>query len=366
METHTDRLAQELVEHIITLLHNSPLDLLSCALVSRRWADPAQSHIFRRISFGGAQLDNERLWDRLREALTISPHLIRHIRQLDVYGLQLSMDTFTAICSFPFTHLDGISFLHIRLGQSCVIGLQRVLSLPSLRRVRINFHFAEPAPFFQIWDRCAPGLRHLELLLQHPPDISFESRSPHDFPSTVRLESLRITGPSEIQWLMHGLHPFDFSYLRFLSIYGYMEILQSPKFVPALQTIETLDFLIDEGLTIDLSPFPSLTLIHMSVYSGKSWPSMFLAFSTIVPSNRISKIIINITGNENSLTQNNLAQLDSQLSELPMQHPPVVEFEMGLVEYERIIAGLPRSRSKNMLRRADYERHWFRGITGVV
>lgn len=81
---------------------------------------------------------------------------------------------------------------------------------------------------------------------------------------------------------------------------------------------------------------------------------MFVTLSTIVSSNRILKIVI--AGNLDGLTQTTLAQLDSRLTELPMQQPPVVEFEMGEemgeghVEYDHIVAGLPLSRSKDMVR----------------
>ncbi|KAJ7082802.1 hypothetical protein C8R44DRAFT_894713 [Mycena epipterygia] len=76
---------------------------------------------------------NERLWKRLRAALQVSPHLIRHVRRLEILGL--STPTLAAICNFQFTHLDGASFRLVLNPSSCTLYMQRLFGWPTLRRV---------------------------------------------------------------------------------------------------------------------------------------------------------------------------------------------------------------------------------------
>ncbi|KAJ7105233.1 hypothetical protein C8R44DRAFT_745949 [Mycena epipterygia] len=64
----TSHLAQELVDHIISFLHDSPTDWPACALVSHSC-----------IRFVSAHSANERRWARFQETTHTSLHLIQHI-----------------------------------------------------------------------------------------------------------------------------------------------------------------------------------------------------------------------------------------------------------------------------------------------
>lgn len=243
--THRQQLAQELVEYIITFLHNFPPELLTCALVSRSWVYRAQSHIFSLISFVATESKNEQLWERLRVTFQISPHLIRHVRHLEINNQKLSTPTFAAICNFLFTHWDGVSFARLIWNPSCAFDLQQLLSLPTLRRVLVAFCFTNPTSVLQMWDRCSPGMRHLELRVNSYQAGNFQpSHSTHHLPSLVRLESFRIIKFSDVDWLIHTLQPFDLSQLRCLSMPPDAKVLHSPNFVCAIATIETLDLVL--------------------------------------------------------------------------------------------------------------------------
>ncbi|KAJ7132472.1 hypothetical protein C8R44DRAFT_871424 [Mycena epipterygia] len=155
---------------------------------------------------------------------------------------------------------------------------------------------------------------------------------------------------------MHTLQPLDLSGLPFLTMFPHAEVLHSRKFVSAIRTVETLDLVL--RATVDLSSFPSLKLLRISVSSFEarsSWQSIISTLATIPPSNHILKIIIVTNGYDP--TPDDLAQLDSRLSQL---HPPVVEFEMALRDNTRIMVDFPRSSSKNMVQRADPSPKWFR------
>ncbi|KAJ7144164.1 hypothetical protein C8R44DRAFT_973811 [Mycena epipterygia] len=347
MEPPTSELAQELVELIVSFLHNSPTDLSACALVSRSWVYAAQSLIFRRISFmPGIESTDEglQLLSRFKEVSDASPHLIRHVHRLDVDANRLSIEIFLAICNFPFPHLDSAALSCNVLPHLCTLALQNFLSLPTLTHLRINCYATDPSAFAPIWDRCSPSLRHLELAYQ--PESNGGFGSSHHLPPSIRLESLCITTT-------------DVS----LSIWTKTGLLHSPQFAPALQTIETLDFLAAfDGPIVDISLFPRLTLLCITVYYAQAWPWMLDTLSTIVPSDRTLKIVI--AGQLSSVPSRYLESFDSHLSGLPLSH--IIEVRTGRGIYARMIPNLPRLSEKNMLRRADSSPKWFRSLTGML
>ncbi|KAJ6567942.1 hypothetical protein DFH09DRAFT_1313939 [Mycena vulgaris] len=72
---------QELLDHIIDLLHENPVVLQACALVSRAYVYVAQSHIFKAISLGRLGPETSRfaaatLWPPPRDPHP--PHLPLH------------------------------------------------------------------------------------------------------------------------------------------------------------------------------------------------------------------------------------------------------------------------------------------------
>ncbi|KAJ7088285.1 hypothetical protein C8R44DRAFT_751861 [Mycena epipterygia] len=327
MEEPTSQLAQELVDHIITFLHDSPADWPACALVSRSWVHTAQSHIFRQICFVSAQSTNEDRWARFQQISHISPHLIHHVRQLHVADSAVSSETFLAICNFPFARLDGASVQLGTVTPSFTLAVQKLFSLPTLRRV-------------QIWDECSRSLEHLELScsLGEAEGFHFAQQSS----LAIRLESLaiRTVDIDVLEWLTPTHCPLDFSGLRALSLCKYTDLLGSETFAPALQTIETLD-LTSEYVkpTIDLSSFPNLTLLRIFL-SFVSWP-------------RITRIVF--AGSFLGITSD---ELDLQLSGLPIS--PRLEFELSPAIYARTIPKFPLLSSRNMLHRANEDPEWFR------
>ncbi|KAJ7803775.1 hypothetical protein B0H14DRAFT_2886982 [Mycena olivaceomarginata] len=141
----------ELVEPCLSHL-NSPGDLKSCALVCRLWVDTAQSYLFRAPKVIYSKPRNT--WDHLLDALTSSSstHLVPHIRTLHI-RTQVTQETLSAICAFPFTRVTSIAFAYSSvLPASAVPALQALLALPTLQRVKLQCTFSSPAHFTRLWD----------------------------------------------------------------------------------------------------------------------------------------------------------------------------------------------------------------------
>ncbi|KAJ7116906.1 hypothetical protein C8R44DRAFT_791639 [Mycena epipterygia] len=355
-----DQVTQELVDHIIGFLHDSPRDWPACALVSRSWVYAAQAHIFRRVSLKIEESTDEHLGNRFLATLEKSPHLIRHVRQLQVMRAgrlsTRSTDPFPAICHFPFTHLDRVDVTLSLSEASCILGLQQLLSLPTIRRAKIACHFVDPSHFAQIWDRCSPRLAHLAIFYSQSPKDFPPSQSP---PSYIRLQSLdfgeMMASAGLRDWLTHPLCPFDFSRIKHLAVATSTELIVSYKLEPGLKTIETLDVHIERiRPPLNLSLLPRLALLR---FHGcwQAWPWVYTTLSTITSRSRIIKIIF--VGGFHGTTPE---EFDLFISNLPIS--PIVELQMAT---NAITPNLPRLTSANLLRRVKYDQYFFQRITGM-
>ncbi|KAJ6613993.1 hypothetical protein B0H10DRAFT_2436192 [Mycena sp. CBHHK59/15] len=322
---------QELVDHCITLLAEGDISILhrtralvSCALVARSWVDAAQAHLFRAPHRVTADLwdswDTRRPLLRLYRTLDTSPHLIRHVRDLN---MSLTVDcitrnaTFFEFCHLPFLHLESASiFLRRRLGHEFSMALQQLFSLPTLVYIKLDIWMENVSTFSDMWKRCSPTIRHLDLTT----DIDL-SRTPDPDLDHVQL----------YPW---ALYPFDLSHLKALSIRDDMGVPWERFHV---QTVQVLDVnaTTEEGV-VDLSLFPNLS--HLRITPIESVPPMVLeTLCTITPSHHIQTIMIDL-GYEVHCVEDDVdlgdettcAPLDSKLCSLPMHLPPAVEFEVRL------------------------------------
>ncbi|KAJ7124192.1 hypothetical protein C8R44DRAFT_980594 [Mycena epipterygia] len=324
-------IAQELVDHIISFLHDSPADWPACALVCRPWVHCAQSHIFKHIRFISGHSADERRWDRVQQTFYASPHLIRHVRLLDISNHEVSTKTFLAICNFPFTHLEGASVQLDFPNPSSTLAVQQLLSLSTLRRMQIICGRDLP-DLWQIWDRCSHSLRHLDL--GYHPTSSPDFRPAKHSSSSIRLESLKLRVEPSV--------PLP------LSVHTATEFLGSKTFAPTLQTIQILDL---TKPPLDMSSFPSFILLRIFVLP-KSFPWVSATLSTFMASARIPKIILLGNYYDNIPAH----QIDSTLFGVPGS--PIVEFER-FTPHREITEDLPLLRSKDLLRRTHYDGDWF-------
>jgi hypothetical protein len=136
---------QELVDHCIALVADDFIarqtpSLLACARIARSWVETAQSLLFRAPHV--AKVD---LWDPLRGSaralaklnhiLETSPHLLRHVRDIDTVDSEnvVTLKTFIKFCDFPFTHVETVSiFVTHDLGSGYSEGIGQLFRLATL------------------------------------------------------------------------------------------------------------------------------------------------------------------------------------------------------------------------------------------
>jgi hypothetical protein len=220
MKTYTVDLAPELLDLIVGNLHHFPTGLKSCALISQAWVYSAQSHLFSNLylqHFKETQL--EQLLDKVHATLHASPHLLRHVRSLDMLAPLTLSDPFIAICRLGFTllHTAVITFDTTKWSQS-VLGVQELLSLTTLRDVSMKFQFRGPEDFLPIWERCSAGIEHLALTCSTATPSLFPPLPPHSSPQS-RLVYMEVEADREVlDWLADPMSPFNFSELKALSM----------------------------------------------------------------------------------------------------------------------------------------------------
>ncbi|KAJ7697202.1 hypothetical protein B0H17DRAFT_1197601 [Mycena rosella] len=347
----------ELLQEFVALIGDSTSDLTACALVSRAWVYTSQAHFFREVSFiSPFMAENERAWSRLREILDHSPHLIRHIRRLRVDADLLSLDTFSAICNFPFALVDYVFVRKaLDLSLEAAIAMQSLCRLPTLRHVGMVLNFTQPATFLRIWDGCSPSMRHLELYCTnngvHHPFIPAPRQS---FP-LVALESLKITPvPGLCDWLTNPLSPFDFSRLQVLGIYPRTRVLLVKGLAPTRRTREVPVFLHeDRPMSINLSLFPQLEALYIAIPSVNAQQIALDTLATIPPLSHIHRVVIHSSFLDRAVCE----QIDSKFSDIPRLSLESVDLEMdtiwGDLKTDNLSEYFPRLSSRNLLRRID-------------
>ncbi|KAJ7448521.1 hypothetical protein FB451DRAFT_1567222 [Mycena latifolia] len=353
---------QELIEHCIAFLPDSPSNLRACALVSRSWVYGAQSRIFRDIDFtSGQKNEADATWSRLHQTLDGSPHLIHHVRRLHITSGVLSDVALSTVCSFPFTQLVYAEILYpVRMPGSVQTAIEELLSRPTLRRLRIEANFPE---FSQIWGRCSPSIRHMELSCFRSSRLDVDPIPPRRFPHTP-LESLRLGSCSLIDdRLLHDMCPLDMSHLKALSL-SHMNggVLRWPKFTSALGTIEVLDLgFAAYGNVIDLSALTSLTIIRLRV-PASGWKLVLDTLSTITAPKCIRRIVFHTCFMERI----GCGRLDTILDSLPMHTLFTLDLEMDSIgaawpakQY------FPQLTSRKMVRIVPHERNWFENFVGL-
>ncbi|KAF7352783.1 hypothetical protein MVEN_01245000 [Mycena venus] len=346
-------LPQELVDEWLFCL-SDPIDFRACALVCRSWSGTALRLLYKAVAVTGVTRRYIRLWNTLRT----SPHLVSHIHSLVLHrGPKLKIEAFEKVCNFPFTHLENVSITHDRrtfMTLPSAFALQRLFSLPTLRRMALECNFRQWAAFLPIWIACSSTIRHLELRCVNYNPTFLPPAQKHSSPLIV-LESLRLGYLNFVDgWLQHHLCPFDFSRLSVLAIDVHSSVVSWPQIAPALQTIEALEFAshMEDQRPIDLSLFPNLQFLHISVYISCTTLAL-AALSTITSSSRVREIIFSIRPPR----ANACAQLDSEVAGLPLQHAFTVGLEMGAEVYARWAPHFSRLNSRNLLCRTDYD--WF-------
>ncbi|KAJ7021208.1 hypothetical protein C8F04DRAFT_1314949 [Mycena alexandri] len=384
----------ELVEHCIGLLAENlygshrRLALMSCALVARSWVNAAQSALLRAPHITNHLLLDEDRSERLlvlfHETLHNFPHLTHHVRDLSldvIVDCLITQTTLDNICALPFIHLESVS-LFLRKDLDYESALQQLFSHPTLLRIKLDTPVSNLLFFAEIWNRCSPKIRHLELFAR------FNLWHPHwrrDDPTCsvpIQLESLQMVFERDegLAYLRDAdvypwaIYPFDLSHLKALSIRDQKGV-PLERFVKTIRVLDVYDTAGEQA--IDLSTFPNLSVLRISLNESIS-PMMLSTLSTVASSS-IRTIIIDlnfydgIQGYRRSLRKSEYPALDSILSTLPMPNPPTIEFEVtvdGNSTHETVMKSFPALKARNLLRlvrrREDVSDTWWKDFVDSV
>ncbi|KAJ6456280.1 hypothetical protein C8R47DRAFT_1227921 [Mycena vitilis] len=139
---------QEMWDYIIDHLQHSKQDLRSCSLACRTFVPRTQSHLFRSISiFQKGSRDAESLARELGSIIAGSPHLLAHMRRLDLGDCKQAV--VAHLCQLPWSRLEDLSLMYRKfsgliddtdLGQ-----LYYLVSVPSLRQLTLRGDWAVEA-----------------------------------------------------------------------------------------------------------------------------------------------------------------------------------------------------------------------------
>ncbi|KAJ7500803.1 hypothetical protein B0H11DRAFT_767380 [Mycena galericulata] len=358
---------QELVDRCIGFLRESAPDLTACALVARSWVYPAQSHLFEEaVPWDYQEIKHLRQWKALLEILQTYPHLIRHIRRLHISGGLMNRQAFSDLSLLPFTHVDEITFIRFRLSNDSAAGMERLLSMPTLRRVDMHCDIMRFEAFRQIWLRCSPKIEAVVFYCWAGSPHTFDP-PPNHCAAPIELKSLTIRHACQslVQWLQHDTCLFAFSQLKALSLsVSPSNFHRSPRFAPVFPQIEALN--LDIGYltkSADLSLFPNLKILSVTSPHAP-WSATIDIFSTLPASNGLRNIALCGLFVE-ARDQDSSSKLDLILSRLLIHPCAIVELQpfdnrLNPAPY------FPELASRNILHITGYDYDWFRNQVAML
>ncbi|KAJ6555422.1 hypothetical protein DFH09DRAFT_1318209 [Mycena vulgaris] len=267
---------QELLDHTIDYLSDSPCDLISCALVAKSWVYRARRHIYRSLDLTPDDQSGcneiEIKFHRLSHTLQMAPHLVSLIRGISV---PLNSGVLADLAGVPFTHLAELrlectSYPWAAAAQPATVApLQILLRLPSLRRAHL-WGYLEPISILDdYFEGCSRDIQHLHLALDnleaYPGACAVVNDSPCPPRPMIPLAHLSI--PRELETWMRGLRcPFDFTQLTSLELRATDWAPMQGTLAPCLPQLELLGLTsFSQDSDIDLRALPALKRLNVSL-----------------------------------------------------------------------------------------------------
>ncbi|KAK6995834.1 hypothetical protein R3P38DRAFT_3371587 [Favolaschia claudopus] len=317
---------QELVDLAICFLDDSPRDLATCSVVARSWVHAAQASLFRAPHITNPLLrvftHNDGVVLQLYNTLVASPHLIGHVRDLELQQ-GLSRATIEKISSLPFTRLENLSLNVLKLTYWDP-QVKPLLGLHSLRYLRLSTpglvscaHLlaGHPSSIRHLHLRCAPWEGDAV-------SVGFPV-----FPIRLRSFYLRVhieQHPDEPQSLDSNTHPFDLTELKAFGVFDARSIRWESIPARTKESLEVLQVGLTDTKEVDLSQFPQLTTVRLMLRKN-TISGCRNTLATISPTHRIQTILLWIA-NWNLIDEKEYAEnLDQILSSLVPA--PIVKFE---------------------------------------
>lgn len=242
----------ELIDKVISNLHDSTRAMRCCALVSKQWLAITRHHLFRTIRF------DHRHWRtlygsicRFQSVLEINRELPSFIREVVInWSLSFVTSLFKTLDLTCMTRLETISlqFISFQVGSDTMLSFQAIFDLPSLKNLTlISSIFKDIEQFALFFDKCRPNIEalsfhDLSLILAKELDSSMRC-FPLGSRSRVKLKSLAfVRGPLDhlIPWFLHPQCPIALDDLDQLKYHHRLPMLAELLQVvgPSLKSLE--------------------------------------------------------------------------------------------------------------------------------
>ncbi|KAK7024775.1 hypothetical protein R3P38DRAFT_2951150 [Favolaschia claudopus] len=337
----------------------SSRDLLSCSLVARSWVNAAQSNLLRVPMDATPERSLLLRAPGLCRALKKFPHLLRHIRELDLesYDASLAPEVIEQLSHLAFTHLKSI---YIRVhGESSPEALHRLVHLPRLRYLGLRAvldgsYDLALTMLVQALRHSSPSVEHLDLHVVDFPNkpIGDEVAAP------ILLKSARLVwGPEREHYptRISSVYPFNISELKALcTVAG--------TFVPwhtiPKQSIQILQLECwNDPDFCDISVFPNLLVLRLEVHVFSK--GLITTLASISSEQKIHTIVI--IDEYNYVDETERKELDLELvdccSRLP--HLRTIDVEAEYATGDEIGSSFPLLSCRKMFRNTSpsWERH---------
>ncbi|KAK7051955.1 hypothetical protein R3P38DRAFT_2857833 [Favolaschia claudopus] len=355
----------ELFDRFIRLVAQKPedptdldiADLQACSLVAHSWAHVAQSQLFRAPVHTNPSFSyKSSVVAKFSEALTSSPHLLEHVRQLRLDYRELPPDCLEKLSKHSFHHLQSLLLLIGNDSQTSPPpnAFPQPSALPMLRHLSLQIAgpFSLLGPIVQ---QFPPTIQHLSLFC-----IAWDTEGPSsDIASTtplIQLKSARLNmwDNGNFRWFPPhrrlSSYPFDFSQLKALAIRYASSIEWSAI---CTDKIEILDLHVrDEGTAVDLTAFPNLRILRFDIDRHHIPPIVAATLATITSDHEIHTVIISV--GEGPTAQAGYIELDRILSSVQMPAIPAVEFQHKFKNAPNFAAFFPTLFANNLFHVVSY------------
>ncbi|KAK7053574.1 hypothetical protein R3P38DRAFT_1461635 [Favolaschia claudopus] len=312
---------QELVNHCIDHLADSPIDLLNCSLVARSWLTAAQSNLFRApLSINKARFVTKRTVLRLYRSLKSSPHLLTHVRELDLDTVHVPRKVLEQLSSLPFTNLRVLCLCVSGREASPSDAVLRLTSLPSLRYLRIRESGDQALALsasIQILEHCSPYLEHLDFFSSGMSAVQIgEKHARKLMPIKLKSARLFVGEQAEHPDSLRSLYPLDLSQIKALANVAGPSVPWHPIPKATLEVLELFFWDALSSIPCDISAYPALQTLRLAV-EDVSIPTVALLISSISSSQKIRTILL-VMGSHSFLFGPG-TELDGALCELSLR-----------------------------------------------
>ncbi|KAJ7654910.1 hypothetical protein B0H17DRAFT_1338141 [Mycena rosella] len=294
---------QEILDHTIDYLSDSPYDLTSCTLVATSWVSRAQRHIYRHLDLtpdadsGGDAVEIK--LHRLTHTLERAPHLVPLIRDVSV---PLNSPILPELACLPLTHLAELrlectSYPWAAPAQrSTIAPLQTLLRRPSLFRVLL-WGYLEPISILDVYfEGCSRNIQQLRLALDNLDAYPEPCAVLEDVPCAPgpKIALAHLSVPRELEGWMRGPRcPFSFAQLKSLEIRASDWAALQDSFalrLPQLEFLWLTPFLFDSQ--VDLAVFPALKGLNVRLEDAAGLRALTALLARLSPRNDICHLAI--------------------------------------------------------------------------